>query len=340
MSTQINITVDSGGLSRKAKQQTAVNRLLKMEDDHQKKVGKEAADKREAALKAKLLGPDGKPLYGVPAPAPVRKEEPAAFRYGYTGIVIEPSAGHVNHVWPFNARKLKGVSVRTPSGSDLTFLPSGGPSGSKAFTWTTTNNSSLMQQRFELYYPEGTPATLNANTWTVEAWIKTGGSGAGPGEEGNASDYTGAVITALFNTVIISIEADFSANRYLRIEIRGAQPNAEALGNAYNKYFYPGTLTTNTWHHVAVTQATNGYFIFLDGALLDNPGFVTSTSNPFYGMLENTPYLQVTGNGMIYNTWRQELRGPYNAAIHGYRITAKALYQSAFTPPATITQLA
>ena len=80
MSTQINITVDSGGLSRKAKQQTTVNRLLKMEDDHQKKVGNEAMDKRTDVLKAKQLGPDGRPFYGTQLPLSTRKEELAAWR--------------------------------------------------------------------------------------------------------------------------------------------------------------------------------------------------------------------------------------------------------------------
>jgi hypothetical protein len=80
MSTQINVTVDSGGLRQRDKQQRHALRLGKVEADNQRKVEARATDARTAELRKALLGTDGKPLFGTPTPATLRRDEPAAFR--------------------------------------------------------------------------------------------------------------------------------------------------------------------------------------------------------------------------------------------------------------------
>ena len=80
MSTYINVTVDGGGLSERAKAQTNANRQAKLEGDNRQKVEAKGRDQRDASRAQQGIGPDGQPLYGTPARSTLRRDEPAAFR--------------------------------------------------------------------------------------------------------------------------------------------------------------------------------------------------------------------------------------------------------------------
>lgn len=80
MSTYINVTVDGGGLSERAKAQTNANRQAKLEGDNRQKVEAQGRDQRDATRAQQGIGPDGQPLYGAPVRNPLRRDEPAAFR--------------------------------------------------------------------------------------------------------------------------------------------------------------------------------------------------------------------------------------------------------------------
>lgn len=80
MTTQINVIVDNGGLSAKAKQQTQANRWSKLESDNRQKVQATGTQQRGANRAQQGIGPDGRPLYGSPPAQPLRRDEPAAFR--------------------------------------------------------------------------------------------------------------------------------------------------------------------------------------------------------------------------------------------------------------------
>ena len=80
MSTQINVTVGSGGLSDKAKQLQAAARQAQLEKERTLDLSAEALDKRIAAQAAKGLSVDGKPLYSVPTQLPEIERRPAANR--------------------------------------------------------------------------------------------------------------------------------------------------------------------------------------------------------------------------------------------------------------------
>ena len=82
MSTQINVTVGSGGLSDKAKQLQAAARQAQLEKERTLDLSAEALDKRIAAQAAKGLSVDGKPLYSVPTQLPEIERRPAANRAG------------------------------------------------------------------------------------------------------------------------------------------------------------------------------------------------------------------------------------------------------------------
>jgi hypothetical protein len=80
VSTQINITVDSGGLSARAKQQQEAARLAQLERERTRRVEAEAKSQRDAKQAAEGRRPDGQPQFGAPSPKPRQQDEPAATR--------------------------------------------------------------------------------------------------------------------------------------------------------------------------------------------------------------------------------------------------------------------
>lgn len=97
MTTQINVIVDNGGLSAKAKQQTQVNRWQKLEQDNRQKVEQQGLQQRDAERLLRGIGPDGRPLYGTPPAQPQRRDEPAAFRQQKKGIFGYMPAGYSDY---------------------------------------------------------------------------------------------------------------------------------------------------------------------------------------------------------------------------------------------------
>ena len=93
MSTKINITVDSGGLSARAKQQQEAARLAQLERERTRRTEAEAKAQRDAKQTAEGRRPDGQPQFGAPPPKPRPQDEPAAFRGGQ-GL-------NLGHLWFF-----------------------------------------------------------------------------------------------------------------------------------------------------------------------------------------------------------------------------------------------
>jgi hypothetical protein len=88
VSTQINVTVDSGGLSDKARQLQTAARQAQLEKERTINLSAEALDKRVAAQAAKGLSPDGLPLYGPSFKQPQIERRPAATRFGSSKTVM------------------------------------------------------------------------------------------------------------------------------------------------------------------------------------------------------------------------------------------------------------
>lgn len=86
MTTQINVTVGSGGLSDRVKQQQKAARQAQLEKERQERIEAEAKTQREAKLAAEGRGPDGQPQFGAPPPKPRPQDEPAANRVGGTPV--------------------------------------------------------------------------------------------------------------------------------------------------------------------------------------------------------------------------------------------------------------
>ena len=81
MSTQINVTVGSGGLSEKAKQLQAAARQAQLEKERQQRIEVQGQEQRTANLAAAGRAPDGSPLYGPGFKQAEIQRRPAAFRF-------------------------------------------------------------------------------------------------------------------------------------------------------------------------------------------------------------------------------------------------------------------
>jgi len=80
VSTQINVTVGSGGLSDKARQLQAAARQAQLEKERQQRLEAQGNEQRNAKLEAEGKAPDGSPLYGARFKQPQIDRRPAAFR--------------------------------------------------------------------------------------------------------------------------------------------------------------------------------------------------------------------------------------------------------------------
>ena len=103
------------------------------------------------------------------------------------------------------------------------------------------------------------------------------------------------------------------------------------LGFAWNPYsnganfISGGTLSTNTWYHVAVTRSGNTFRLFVDGA--------QTASGTNSGTNSNNTQLSIGRYGIGYSAYDSSEWEGYISNVRVIKGTA--LYTSAFTPPTT-----
>ena len=119
MSTQINIPVDSGGLSARAKQQQEAARLAQLERERTRRTEAEAKAQREAKQTAEGRRPDGQPQFGAPPPNTRPQDEPAAFR---------AATFSVGHLWIYRKSLTSQEDLQRSINFDI-FSPPTGASG-------------------------------------------------------------------------------------------------------------------------------------------------------------------------------------------------------------------
>lgn len=111
MSTQINVIVDNGGLSAKARQQTQANRWLKLERDAQSVVASRSEEAQQAKRAQQGLQVNGQPN-GANAPiSRYQMEEPAANRTGGNGWLALPSAYTTLPIASYDGEVLEGSRI-------------------------------------------------------------------------------------------------------------------------------------------------------------------------------------------------------------------------------------
>jgi hypothetical protein len=128
MSTQINVTVGSGGLPEKAKQQQQAARQAQLEKERQQRIQTQGQEQRNAALAAEGTAPDGSLLYGIGARQALTQPRPAAFRSGnketvtMSWVVIGSNNWYANISSDFTGtiiRALESTYTGTNSGRSL-----------------------------------------------------------------------------------------------------------------------------------------------------------------------------------------------------------------------------
>ena len=80
MSTQINVTIDSGGLTDKARQLQTAARQAQLEKERQQRIEAQGTEQRTAAQASQGRAPDGTPLYSPGFKQPQIERRPAANR--------------------------------------------------------------------------------------------------------------------------------------------------------------------------------------------------------------------------------------------------------------------
>jgi hypothetical protein len=132
VSTQINVTVGSGGLSDKARQLQTAARQAQLEKERTINLSAEALDKRVAAQAAKGLSPDGLPLYGTSFKQTEIERRPAASRVSsLPGFLLVPDQDFVADTIQAKTKSIKNklFFCRRRNTIDIKplFVPSGGP---------------------------------------------------------------------------------------------------------------------------------------------------------------------------------------------------------------------
>ena len=183
MSTQINVTVGSGGLSDKAKQLQAGARQAQLEKERQRRIEAEGAAERTARFAAEGRNAQGQSLTGTPNTTPRPQDEPAAFRSATDDYLMLLPSGGVQTGIPFPASTyLDALGQWTPIWANLSnsngmvYQEQGGPSGAPALSTgadgTSTNNSIGGRANFFPADSKSKSKTTALKNFTLEFFLR------------------------------------------------------------------------------------------------------------------------------------------------------------------------
>lgn len=349
MSTQINVSVDSGGLSQAAKEQTAANRQAKIEATQRTTVEKEAKTKQIAARKSQLLGPDGTPLYGPSIPALDKKEEPIAVirQTAYEWKIMPTSATQISEL-DFEA-ETRGAKVKPllftavvnggASGNQNVGSSGSGPGGNGlslrnasrgGFLGATSTDFPMTGKpdfTFESYVRSNGVPEFSGARFSVEqyVWIL----GENYFDDGGPNSRSHYIWTQYkinpFDSSIVTFEVHYERSSGGG-NIDGATYTYDVNNNTGSlsaPHATPGfnvPLHLNQWFHIAVTRKADTWYFFLNGILAaygsdaDNIDDGNATKTTINGV---TDYLVSSSQVDMAKT----------------RFIRKALYTKNFTPP-------
>lgn len=378
MSTQINVTVDSGGLRRRDQQQRQALRLGKLESDNQRKVEARATDARTAELRKALLGTDGKPLYGTPPSTATRSEEPAAFRNGMSNpsFVLVPhrdynadktitgiakTAAYANVTYDYDSAYPDGpldymVGVGPGGANALVYpgLPDLGPLGLPAWTYT-------WRYRHIQYCADNGPINGVQLPSLIRTYKDT--SYVAPISKLKPSLFKSFTFEAYVNLGVNQSGVPATDSSSV-IEFRNTLSSDATWGDSNDKDFrlIAQCLTSSPSVGLRFQLTANTYDEYHDVYFDENSGpinrwrhlalVVNGSTGTFYldGINKSSFALgTMTQNfASVYSriTFELTATGTYGIppvlkpGIHGLRWTPKALYTTNFTPPASITGLA
>ena len=367
MSTQINVTVDSGGLSDKARQLQTAARQAQLEKERTINLSAEALDKRVAAQAAKGLSPDGLPLYGTSFKQTEIERRPAANRsdaapaflfvptqgYGADGILGQ-TKNIKNKLFVDTVIENSTVDKSEPA----VFAAFGGPAGSSALLsrpaavgefpysflyFLACSNAEVKAINFNFYYtppprllfvndpPEeiipGRYPLNKIKSYTVECYLRAAAGGPTNPAEGSVAGSSGASIRLHPNTGSL-----FSVELGYNDITTTFYLDADTFGDfSFDGFDMPYQLDFGSWYHVAQVGINGSIYLYFNGVLLKE---IDSNSAQNFALLSNDAVM--LAQVYVFNGGVRSLI----PGIHGLRFTPKALYTGPFTPPASITSLA
>lgn len=322
MSTQINVTVDQGGLLKRSRQQTTANRMAQQERAREAQISKDVTPKIEIQEYNKLLNSVGNIRKSRTAP------EILAKRTGNKKVLFAPSYQPIVETQTFPELTLQtkyfliddtvrkgaatgGVTVdptrwyykaidyenSIAAGGDTavtSLVSEGGPNGANAlFVQGNGQSVDIVSGSAESVLGE---IGFSGSAATLECFIKQSGLVNG------FQLQTGALI--------FYVDA---VNSYL----------TRANQNTLEMQNIPIAITTNDfedWSHFAVVFAQQSYKIFLNGQQV----LTFPTEEPVDNVELSRLYFLNPGTSTAF------------LAVSSLRVQNRALYSNSFTPPATL----
>lgn len=168
MTTQINITVDSGGLTDRAKQQQQAARQAQLEKERQQRIEAQGQKQRDDALASQGRAPDGSSLSNTNSTTPKIERRPAAqrsdtFKVGHTWLIQRTSESLTANKALFTLFGSTGRAV--PSSITYRYLQKVKPLSGNGSTSTETTASTPSNEPIE------SPPVLNV---TITGYSKQG----------------------------------------------------------------------------------------------------------------------------------------------------------------------
>ncbi len=364
MSTQINITVDSGGLTDRAKQQQQAARQAQLEKERTLNLSAEALDKRVAAQAAKGLSVDGQPLNSSGFKQPQIERRPAATRtdsriiltplkrvFGSKNVSYLQFEGGQEDILDPESRK-----CREKFGyfyADLGAVASSDEANAAFFSATAgplPNTSAVVVPpdgivRFQTQGKNKNIKTGANSPFTLEAWV-----------------YTDTTLSPnrpfLYNEITIGLAAPSIEPTFLnqlksicQLRIGFAPSSVFTFTNAYTyayssssginallilsstqsnesdgRYPHPTVVPVqNAWNHLAIMMAGNYLYWFVNGSLCASVYSTQGVEGDDLSLAFNS-YTEVVAD--IY-----AIAGLGNLYLRGLKFTPKAVYStSGFTP--------
>ena len=360
MTTQINVTVDRGGLLERNKQQTNANRQARLEQDAQSATEAEAQQKRTERLAADGLNADGTPKASNYPKTQRVNQQPAANRSGiklYLDLnhppieVIEDDplaseeiptkadeiyiTGDKLTTYSFAVDDLRAKGAASSATSSRIFYkssafsrgyyvvpydPSGNPPPVFVGSAVMTSNYSTTSG------PQNTPAISITHQVTSRFG---GGILFQPDDNGDSILRKRIEFTSSQSTAEFYVKASGNSLTHIEFRFYNALVYIDSSASESNVYFSDTGQSVSidvslsdfeNWKHVAMIFANKTFYVYISG------GLVASSAGDMAQTINGMPDIYLYGPHPNTQT----------LSVSGIRVVDRPLYSNNFTPPPII----
>lgn len=341
MSTQINVTVDSGGLAGQDKQRRQALRFAKVEVDNQTKVESKGKNQRDKARAQQGLDANGKPKTTAQQPQ-LLKDEPAAFRFpGYW--FLRPDTPPNANAWfgagqsaliPLRQRGSYPTSLTSGSANVLglarpTYLATGGPNETPALSSQPSVGDG---QDANLPNLSGTGMRANkfVRQFTLQMMFQLGSTFnlqlPWPEVEVDFADLvmgfglqnTGTGAGEIFKSFYYSLNS--------ALYERPTVPKLFDVSNVPFSSPAAPDLSPGVWHHAAMTFKDGVCYAFFNGALIGQ----SQVGQPVIRLSTGSGY---TAINVKFGQSFALIDPAQPVLVHGVKFEETCRWTASFTPP-------